>query len=322
VTATGYVVTFWWSVSDDGDQFASTPEIAAILARLYRLTAPEDLHLPSLDPFANAVPRIDANTWLTPQDRSFFTATLARLQEACAGSDEPGPSRRSIWQTLRPVKEGVVMPRTRVHNMNVSLDGYAAGEHVTFDAPIGGAERLFKWFDGRVIHGVDKVDAPVTLDRALTSMWSQGIGAEIMGRRKFGPQVGDWPDDGWRGWWGDEPPFQTPVFVMSHHPHPAIDFPNGTSFRFVDGPPEEVLRLAQEAAGGRDVRIGGGPSTVRQFLQAGLVDFMHLVIVPITLGRGVSLWEGSSGLEDRFTIESVTSPSGLTHQLWNKNDHV
>jgi dihydrofolate reductase len=191
------------------------------------------------------------------------------------------------------------MSRTRVHNMNVSLDGYAAGEHVTFDAPIGGAERLFAWFDGRVIHGFD-----------------------IMGRRKFGPQVGDWPDDGWRGWWGDEPPFQTPVFVMSHHPHPTIDFPNGTSFRFVDGPPEEVLRIAQQAAGGRDVRIGGGPSTVRQFLQADLVDFMHLVIVPITLGRGVSLWEGSSGLEDRFTVESVTSPSGLTHQLWNKNDHA
>ena len=98
--------------------------------------------------------------------------------------------------------------------------------------------------------------------------------------------------------------------------------PSHVVFRFVDGPPDEVLRLAQEAAGGRDVRIGGGPSTVRQFLQAGLVDFMHLVIVPITLGRGVSLWEGSSGLEDRFTVESVTSPSGLIHQLWNKNDHV
>jgi hypothetical protein len=91
------------------------------------------------------------------------------------------------------------MPRTRVHNLNISLDGYAAGEHVTFDAPIGGAERLFTWFDGRAIHGIDKVDAPVTLDRALTSMWGQGIGAEIMGRRKFGPQVGDWPDDGWPG---------------------------------------------------------------------------------------------------------------------------
>ena len=153
------------------------------------------------------------------------------------------------------------MPRTRVHNLNISLDGYAAGDHVTFDAPIGGAERLFGWFDGRAIHGVDQVDAPFTLDHALTSLWSQGIGAEIMGRRKFGPQVGPWPDDEWRGWWGDEPPFRTPVFVLSHHPHPTIDFPNGTSFQFLDGPPHEVLRVAQEAAEGRDVRIGGGPST-------------------------------------------------------------
>jgi dihydrofolate reductase len=149
-------------------------------------------------------------------------------------------------------------------------------------------------------------------------MWSQGIGAEIMGRRKFGPHAGDWPNDGWQGWWGDEPPFRTPVFVMTHHPRPTIDFLNGTSFRFVDAPPHEVLRLAQEAASGRDVRIGGGPSTVRQFLQAGLVDFMHLAIVPVTLRRGISLWEGLSGFEDRFTVETVTSPSGLVHQLWNK----
>ena len=210
------------------------------------------------------------------------------------------------------------MPRTRVHDLNVSLDGFAAGEHVTFDAPIGDAERLFGWFDGRVIHGVDAVDAPVTLDRALTSMWGQGIGAEIMGRRKFGPQVGEWPDDGWRGWWGEDPPFRTPVFVMSHYAHPTIDFANGTSFAFVGGSPHEVLRQARAAADGRDVRIGGGPSTVRQFLQADLVDFLHLVIVPITLGRGVSLLEGCGGIEDRFTIESITSPSGLVHQLWNR----
>jgi dihydrofolate reductase len=210
------------------------------------------------------------------------------------------------------------MPRTRVHNLNVSLDGYAAGEEVTLETPIGGAERLFHSFDGRAIHGVDGVDAPVTLDRALTSLWSQGIGAEIMGRRKFGPQAGEWPDDSWQGWWGDEPPFRTPVFVLSHYAHPTIDFDNGTSFRFVDGSPEEVLGLAQEAAGGGDVRIGGGPSTVRQFLEADLIDFMHLVIVPIILGRGTSLWDGSSRLEDRFTVESVTSPSGLTHQFWNK----
>ena len=213
------------------------------------------------------------------------------------------------------------MPRTRVHNMNISRDGYAAGEYVTLDAPIGDAHQLFSSFDGRFIHGIT-VDAPVTLDRALTSMWGQGIGAEIMGRRKFGPQTGEWPDDGWRGWWGEEPPFQTPVFVMSHHPHPPIDFPNGTSFHFVDGPPDEVLRIAKEAADGLDVRLGGGPSTVRQFLEADLVDFMHLVVVPIILGRGVSLWEGLSGIENRFTIETVTSPSGLTHEFWNKVGHA
>jgi dihydrofolate reductase len=219
---------------------------------------------------------------------------------------------------MDPPDRGAALPRTRVHNLNVSLDGFAAGEEVTFDAPIGGAERLFAWFDGRVIDGVDKVDAPVTLDRALTSLWGQGIGAEIMGRRKFGPQVGEWPDDGWRGWWGEEPPFRTPVFVMTHHPRPRMDFANGTSFSFVSGSPHEVLEQAQAAAGGGDVRIGGGPSTVRQFLQADLVDFLHLTVVPITLGRGVSLLEGCSGIEDRFTVESITSPSGLVHQLWNR----
>jgi dihydrofolate reductase len=202
--------------------------------------------------------------------------------------------------------------------MNISLDGFAAGDEVTFEAPIGGAERLFTSFDGRFIHGIDKVQDPVTLDRALTSMWGQGIGAEIMGRRKFGPQVGEWLEDGWRGWWGDEPPFQTPVFVLSHHAHPTIDFANGTSFRFVDGTPREVLRLAQEAADGRDVRIGGGPSTVRQFLEADLIDFMHLVVVPITLGQGVSMWGGSTDMDERFTVEVVASPSGLTHQFWNR----
>lgn len=210
------------------------------------------------------------------------------------------------------------MSRTRVHNLFVSLDGYAAGEDVTLDAPIGDAAGLFRWFDGRVIHGVDQVSDPVTVDRALYSMWGQGIGAEIMGRRKFGPQAGEWPDDGWRGWWGEEPPFRTPVFVLSHHPHPSMEFANGTSFHFVDASPAEALRLAQEAANGGDVRIGGGPSTVRQFLRDDLIDFMHVVVVPITLGRGVSLWEGLGGLEERFAVETITSSSGVTHQFWNR----
>lgn len=213
------------------------------------------------------------------------------------------------------------MSRTRIHNLFVSLDGFAAGEEVTLETPIGGAERLFGRFDGRGIHGIDKAaDSPITLDRALTSMWGQGIGAEIMGRRKFGPQSGDWPDDGWKGWWGDEPPFHTPVFVLSHYPRPSLEFANGTSFHFLDTPPIEALARAREAANGLDVRIGGGPSTVRQFLQAGLVDFMHLVIVPITLGRGVSLWTDMDGIADSFTIEVIAASNGLTHQLWNKKN--
>ncbi|WP_224389282.1 dihydrofolate reductase family protein [Pseudonocardia sp. ICBG1293] len=210
------------------------------------------------------------------------------------------------------------MSRTRVHNLNISLDGCAAGDHVTLDAPIGDARALFSGFDGRFIHGIDGVDAPVTLDGALTSLWGQGIGAEIMGRRKFGPQTGPWPDDGWQGWWGDEPPFRTPVFVMTHHPRPPIEFANGTSFHFVDGSAQEVLTVAQEAAGDLDVRLGGGPSTIRQFLGADLVDVMHVVILPVVLGRGVSPWEGLSGVEDRFTVESVASPSGRIHQFWNR----
>lgn len=217
------------------------------------------------------------------------------------------------------VKPRSVMSRTRIHNLNVSLDGYAAGGEVTFDRPIGDAQELFGRFDGRVIHGVDQVDEPITLDRALTSLWGQGIGAEIMGRKKFGPQTGEWADDGWQGWWDDEPPFRTPVFVMTHHPRPPIEFANGTSFHFVDGTAREVLEMARDAADGRDVRLGGGPSTIRQFLEADLVDFMHLVIVPITLARGVSIWGDEPGLADRFTIESVPSASGLTHQIWNRN---
>lgn len=211
------------------------------------------------------------------------------------------------------------MVRTRVHNLLVSADGYAAGEHVTLEEPIGGAAALFRSFDGRVIHGVHGMDDPVTVDHALFSLWGQGVGAEIMGRRKYGPQAGAWPDDGWRGWWGEEPPFRTPVFILTHHPRASIEFDNGTSFHFVDASPEEALHLAQEAAGGADVRIGGGPSTVSQFLEADLVDFLHIVITPIVLGAGVRLWDHLAGLEERFSIESVSTASGLTHQLWNRD---
>lgn len=210
------------------------------------------------------------------------------------------------------------MSRVRVHNFNISLDGFGAGDHVTLDAPIGGAGQLFDRFDGRVIDGIQHIDDPVTFDRALTATWGQGIGAEIMGRRKFGPQQGAWGDDDWRGWWGDEPPFRTPVFVLTHHEHPPIRFDNGTTFYFVDAPAADVLEQAKQAANGHDVRLGGGPTSIRQFLQADLVDFMHLVTVPIVLGRGVSLWQDLEGIHERFDIEFVAAPSGQVHQFWNR----
>lgn len=210
------------------------------------------------------------------------------------------------------------MARTRIHNLLISSDGFAAGEYVTLEEPIGAATALFGKFDGRVIHGIQGLQDPVTVDRALFSMWGQGIGAEIMGRRKFGPQSGPWPEDGWRGWWGEEPPFLTPVFILTHYPQESMTFSNGTSFHFINATPERALALAQEAAGGLDVRIGGGPSMVKQFLQADLVDFLHVVVVPVVLGRGVRLWDHLAGLEDRFSVETIGTSSGLTHQLWNR----
>jgi dihydrofolate reductase len=217
------------------------------------------------------------------------------------------------------------MSLVRVHNFAVSLDGYGTGEGQSLEAPFGHADgRLMTWFFAtrafRSMNGESGGGAGV--DDALASTWGAGVGAEIMGRNKFGPQRGPWTDHEWRGWWGDEPPFRTPVFVLTHHPRPSIEMEGGTTFHFIDASPAEALDAAREAAreagGGLDVRIGGGPSTVRQFLAADLIDHMHIVIVPIVLGRGERLWDGLEGLEERFTVESVTAPSGVTHMTFTR----
>ena len=135
-----------------------------------------------------------------------------------------------------------------------------------------------------------------------------------MGRRKFGPQQGPWEDESWRGWWEEEPPFHTPVVVLTHHARPDIQV-GETTFLFRDLAPQDALALAAEQAGGLDVRLGGGPSVVREFLQADLVDHLHLVVVPIVLGRGVRLWDG---VEERFDIEATPSPSGVVHYVWTR----
>ena len=165
------------------------------------------------------------------------------------------------------------------------------------------------------------------VDHVFAARHEVNIGAEIMGRGKFGPpRAGPWTavgtDEEWRGWWGPNPPFHTPVFVLTHHPRPSIEMEGGTIFHFIDASPQEALNLAREAADGRDVRIGGGPATVREFLAADLIDVLHLVQVPIVLGRGVRLWDGLEGIEERYDIEAVSSPSGVTHLTFTRREPI
>lgn len=213
------------------------------------------------------------------------------------------------------------MSQVRVHNFSVSLDGFGTGEGQSLEAPFGHAQdRLHQWFFGtrtfRAMGG--QPGGSMGIDDSFASNWGPGIGAEIMGRNKFAPQPGPWPDDEWKGWWGDNPPFHTPVFVLTHHPRPPIEMEGGTTFHFIDASPAEALDAAREAAGGLDIRIGGGPSTIREFLDADLIDHLHIVVVPIVLGRGEGLWDGLEGIEHRFHAEAVSSPSGVTHLTFSR----
>ena len=143
------------------------------------------------------------------------------------------------------------------------------------------------------------------------------VGAEIMGAGMFGlHHFADDPD--WRGWWGDEPPFHVPVFVLTHSARPLLEMAGGTTFHFLTATPREALDLALEAAGGKDVRIGGGPTVVREFLRAGLVDRLHVAIVPILLGRGIRLWDDLRGFEDGYEVMSEVAPSGITHLTFRR----
>jgi dihydrofolate reductase len=213
------------------------------------------------------------------------------------------------------------MSRVRVHNFSVSLDGFGTGEGQSLDAPFGHAgDRLQQWFFAtQTFHAMQGQPGGSTgVDDAFASNWGPGIGAEIMGRNKFGPQRGPWADEEWKGWWGDNPVFHTPVFVLTHHPRPSLEMEGGTTFHFLDADPAEALAAARQAAGGLDIRIGGGPSIIRQFLAADLVDHLHIVVVPIVLGRGEWLWDGLEGFEQRFDREAVSSPSGASHLTFTR----
>lgn len=200
------------------------------------------------------------------------------------------------------------MPRVRVTNFALSLDGFGAGEPQSLEAPFGHAgTKLHDWRFATWQPG-----APDGVDALFGRQYDVGFGAEIMGANKFGPP--GWQDDpDWRGWWGDEPPFHTPTYVLTHRPREPIEMAGGTTFHFLSTSLPDALAMAQEAAGDLDVRIGGGATTVRDFVAAGLVDHLHLALVPIVLGRGTRLWDGLEALEDTYAIEAVSAPSGVVH---------
>ena len=206
----------------------------------------------------------------------------------------------------------------RVQNFTVSSDGYGAGEGQTLERPFGHANpaELMSWA-GATAGWPNRTDPGGTrgLDDYFTRDFANNIGAEIMGRNKFGPYRGPWENLDWTGWWGDVPPFHTPVFVLTHHVRPSITLAD-TTFHFLDATPAEALEQAKAAADGKDVRLGGGVHTVREFLDADLVDTLHVVVAPVTIGRGERLWTSPDELTDRYHLESIPSPSGVTHQLF------
>jgi dihydrofolate reductase len=208
------------------------------------------------------------------------------------------------------------MAKLRVHNLSVSVDGYAAGPNQSIDNPLGiGAERLHEWIFktryGRRMIGQDGGDEG--LDNEFLGRGDEGIGATVMGRNMFGPVRGPWPDESWRGWWGEDPPYHHPVFVLTHHAREALKMEGGTTFHFVSDGIESALTQAKEAARGRDVWLAGGASVVNQYLAARLVDEIDVSIAPLILGAGARLFEGlDRGTLELKQIRAVDAP-GVTH---------
>ena len=187
------------------------------------------------------------------------------------------------------------MSRLRVQSFGVSLDGFGAGARQDLQNPLGvhGLE-MMEWFLStgvwREMHGMEGGETGV--DNAMAEEGFNGIGAWILGRNMFGPVRGPWPDESWKGWWGEEPPYHVPVFVLTHHARAPVKMKGGTEFRFVTDGIHSALEQARAAAHGRDVRLGGGVSTIRQYLQARLIDSLHLALRPVILGEGENLLEG------------------------------
>jgi dihydrofolate reductase len=208
------------------------------------------------------------------------------------------------------------MSRLRVQSFGISLDGYGAGPAQDLEHPLGvGGERLMGWaFPTRTMQRkvFGKDGGTTGIDDQFAARGFENLGAWILGRNMFGPIRGTWPDESWKGWWGEEPPYHVPVFVLTHHARRPLEMKGGTTFHFVTGGIREALDRAREAARGKDVRIGGGASTIRQYLTSGLVDEMHLVVSPVLLGAGENLLAGIDLLRLGFKpTEQVASEKAL-----------
>ena len=210
------------------------------------------------------------------------------------------------------------MGKLRVNSFGISLDGYGAGTDQGLDHPLGvGGPELHSWFyptsTFKTLFGGKHGTTGIDDDFARRGM--ENIGAWIMGRNMFGPIRGDWPDTEWKGWWGEEPPYHTPVFVLTHHPREPFEMKGGTTFHFVTGGIEEALRRARQAAGAKDIRIGGGVATIRQYLEARLVDEMHLAIAPVLLGRGEHLLAGLDLRALGYRVGQHVATDAATHMV-------
>jgi dihydrofolate reductase len=205
--------------------------------------------------------------------------------------------------------------KVRVAAFSLSVDGFGAGPDQSLEHPLGvGGESLHRWFHRtRVFQAMTgQRDVIDDLNDGFATRSFDNVGAWVLGRNMFGPVRGPWPDDCWKGWWGDNPPYHVPTFVLTHHARAPLVMEGGTTFHFVTGGIHEALDRAREAANGKDVRIGGGVSTVRQYLEAGLIDEMHLAISPTLLGRGEAFFAGLDLLKLGFRCtEQVAAPNAL-----------
>jgi dihydrofolate reductase len=208
------------------------------------------------------------------------------------------------------------MPKLRVHGFSISLDGYGAGPNQDVNNPLGvGGGALHEWaFATRTFRRMFGAEGGSTgTDDEFAARGFENIGAWILGRNMFGPVRGPWPDESWKGWWGDDPPYHVPAFVLTHHPRASFTMSGGTTFHFVTDGIHKALERAIDAAGSQDVRLGGGVATIRQYLRAGLVDEMHLAIAPVLLGAGEHLLAGIDAPQLGYECVKHVSTANATH---------